>query len=118
MAARHQRDRLEIALDVVGQLRHHVAGDGKRANRPHADGVAVGRRFRDHIEPERERAAGTIVDDDRLAQFRTDHRSQNTCDVVGGAAGRLRHDEADRVIGIVRGRCGAGQAGENEWNKG
>ena len=70
MAARHQRDRLEIALDVVGQLRHHVAGDGERADRPHADGVAVGRRLRDQIEPERERAARAIVDDDGLAQLR------------------------------------------------
>ena len=69
MPARDQRDRLEIALDVVGQLRHHVAGDGERADRPHADGVAVGRRLRDQVEPERERAARAVVDDDRLAQL-------------------------------------------------
>ena len=117
MPARHQRDRLEIALDVVGQLRHHVAGDGERADRPHADGVAVGRRFRDQIEAERERAAGAVVDDDRLAKLRTDHRSQNAGDVVGGAAGRLRNDEPDGVIGIVGGGGGARQAGEYERNE-
>ena len=69
MPARDQRDRLEVALDVVGQLLHDVAGDGERADRPHADGVAVGRRFRDQVEPDGERAAGTIVNDDLLAQL-------------------------------------------------
>src|SRR5262249_59175618 len=41
MSAGRKRDRLEVPLDVVGQLRHHVAGDGERADRPHAD-VSVG----------------------------------------------------------------------------
>src|SRR5262245_63738442 len=42
MSACRQRDRLEVALDVVGQLRYHVAGDSERADRPHAERVAVG----------------------------------------------------------------------------
>src|SRR5450755_1414702 len=118
MAARHQRDRLEIAFDDVGQLRYHVTGDGERADRSHADGVAVGRRLRDQVEPEGERATGTIVDDDGLAQLRTDHRSQNAGDVVGGATGRLRNDEADGVIGIVGGERNADHADEYEGNEG
>ena len=117
MSARHQRDRLEIALDDIRQLRHHVAGDGEGADRPHADGVTVGRRLRDQIEPERERAARAIVDDDGLAQLRADHRRQNARDVVGGAAGRLRNDEPDGAIGIVAGGRGTRHAGDEERNE-
>ena len=65
----------------------------------------------------RERAARTIVDDDRwpelLAQAR---RARNARDRVGGAAGRLRNDEADRVVGIVRRRSGGHGGGESEWD--
>ena len=46
-----------------------MAGDGERADRAHADGVAVGRRLRDQIEPDGERAAGPVVDDDLLAEL-------------------------------------------------
>ena len=36
MPVHDQRDRLEILLDDIGQLRHHVAGDRHRADRPDA----------------------------------------------------------------------------------
>ena len=51
----------------------------------------------------RERAARAVVDDDRLAELRTELGGEDARDRVGRAAGRLRHDEADRMIGIVGG---------------
>jgi hypothetical protein len=112
VAARHQADRLKVPLDVVRHLGDHVARDGERADRPHADGVAIRRRLRDHIHAQRERAAGAIVDNDGLAEF----GGKNARRSVGGAARRLWHDQADRPVGIFSG-CSAGQpdkGGESE----
>jgi hypothetical protein len=36
LAARHQCDRLEVALNVIGQRHDQMPGDGKRADRAHA----------------------------------------------------------------------------------
>ncbi len=105
MPARHQRDRLEIALDVVGQFRHHVARDRERADRPHADGVAVGIGFRRQIEADGERPARPVVDDDLLAEFFAEFGAENARDRIGRAARRLRHDQPDRLVGkLSRGR--------------
>ena len=103
MPARHQRDRLEVALDVVGQLRHHVARDRERADRSHAERVAVGLGFRRQIEPDGERAAGTVVDHDLLAELLAELRAEQARDRVGGAAGRLRDDQPDRLVGKLGG---------------
>ena len=105
VSARDQRDRLEVALDVVGQLRHHVARDGERADRPHADGVTVGIGFRREIEPDGQRPARAIVDDDLLAELLGKLRAEDARDRVGRAARRLRHDQPDRLVGkFGRGR--------------
>ena len=105
VAARHQRDRLEVALDVVGQLRHHVARDRERADRPHADACSrPARAFAVEIEPDGERAAGPVVDDDLLAELLAELRAENARHRVGGAAGGLRHDQPDRLVGKLGAR--------------
>jgi hypothetical protein len=81
-----------------------VTSDGEGADRPDADGVAVGRALRDRVDADGERAARTIVDDDRLAELLGDSRRDDARDVVGRAARGLRDDEAQRPLGVLSGR--------------
>jgi hypothetical protein len=62
------------------------------AGRRDAERIAVGRRFRDRVDADSERAAGAVVDYDRLAELLGDSRGDDARDVVGRAAGGLRDD--------------------------
>ena len=110
MSAGRERDRLEVPFDVVGQLRHHVAGDGKRADRPHADRVPVGLGLRGQVEADGQRAARTVVDHDLLAKLLAELGAEDARDRVGGAAGGLRDDEPDRLVRVLRRRTGGERA--------
>jgi len=77
-----------------------VPRDGERADRADADGVAVGRGFRDGVDADGERAARAVVDDDRLAELLRDSRRDDARDVVGRAARGLRDDETQRPLWI------------------
>jgi hypothetical protein len=117
VSARDQRDRLQVPLDVVRQLRHHVAGDGERADRPHADGVAVRFGLGGQIETDGQRPARTVVDHDLLAQFLCELGAEDARDRIGRAAGSLWDDEPDRSIRILRRRAGRKRAGEQRKGK-
>jgi len=78
-----------------------VARDGERADRSLADGVAVGRRLRDRVDADGERAAGAVIDDDALAEDLRQLRRDQARDVVGGAARGLRNDQANRPLGVL-----------------
>ena len=105
MPMHDQRDRLEILLDNIGQLGHHVAGDRHRADRSDRQRVAVRRRLCDVVHAKRERAAGLVLDDDgRAAERRAELGGQDARHSVGRAAGGLRHDQPDRPVGIF-GAC-------------
>jgi hypothetical protein len=80
--------------------------DGERADRAHAQGIAIGRRFGREIEPERERAAGAVIDHDLLMKFVGQGGGEDAGERIGRAAGGLRHDHADRVVGIFGPRSG------------
>jgi len=80
-----------------------VARDGERADRALAERVAVGRGLGDRVDADGERAAGTVVDDDRLAELLGERRRDDARDVVGGASGGLRDDEAKRSLRKLRG---------------
>jgi hypothetical protein len=95
-----QRDGLQVAFDVVRQLLHHVARDRQRADRPHADCVAVGRALRHGVDADGQGAARAVVDDYGLAELLRHLRRHQPRDVVGRAAGRLRHDEAQRPLRV------------------
>jgi hypothetical protein len=94
----------EILRRVVGQL-GHVHQDRLGGVQAHQQGVAVGRRLRDRVGADDTRAAGTVLDHRGmagLAELRGDHARQD----VGHAAGRKRHDDADRPRGkILRSRA-------------
>jgi hypothetical protein len=69
---------------------------------PHADRVAVGRRLRSRLDPDRQRAAGPVLDDDLLVELLRHLRREQPHDVVGRASRGLRHDELDWAIGVLR----------------
>ena len=45
--------------------------------------------------------AGLVVDDGRLLRDLRDLRAERTRELVGGAAGRERHDERELLVGVV-----------------
>ena len=63
--------------------------------------VAVGRRARDDFRAHVAAGAGPVVDDDRRAERLRDPRHDDAGERVRAAAGRKRHDEPDRPVGIV-----------------
>ncbi len=97
--------------DVVRQVVDHVRRQRQRADRRHAQRVAVGRRLRGEVHADGQRAAGPVVDHDLLADGVAERSGEQARQRVGGAAGGLRHDEVDRPIRKVRqgrARDGAG----------
>ena len=100
----HHRDRRQVLERVEWHLRIERRIDRLRADRAHQQRVAVGRRLRDEVGAEV--AAGTrlVVDDEGLAERLAELRRERARQDVGGAAGRERHDDADRLRGPGAGR--------------
>jgi hypothetical protein len=80
-----------------------VARDGERADRALPERVAVRGGLGDRVDADGERAAGTVVDDDGLAELFRERRRDDARDVVGGASRGLRNDEAKGSLGKLRG---------------
>ena len=78
-------------------------GRDRRAVGVLQDGVAVGRRFRDRVGGERAAGAGAVLDDHRLAELVGELAAEQPRQHVDRAAGRERHDQPDRAVGIVLG---------------
>ncbi len=88
-------------------------------DRAEADGVAVGRRLRDRVHADIAAGAALVVDVELFAQpFRQLLRNE-ACDQVTGAAGRERHDDADRPrgVGLLR-RCVLAERGAKRGRRG
>jgi hypothetical protein len=80
-----------------------VARDRERADRALAERVAVGGGLGDRVDADGERAAGTVVDDDGLAELLGQRGRDDARDVVGGASRGLRDDETKRSLRKLRG---------------
>ena len=106
---RHQPDRLEILLQIVGQRIDDVADVGVPL--AEVDGVAVRRRAREPADPDRAAGAADVLDDHRLAQQRPHALGQNARRHIGRAARRERHDHGDlaRRVGLRQRVRSAGQ---------
>jgi hypothetical protein len=115
--ARDDRDRLQVALDVVRQLRHHVSRDRERADRSHTDRVSVGLGLGSQVEADGECPARPIIDHDLLSQFLSELGAKNARDRVGRAAGSLRDDQPDGPIRVLRSRAGRNRAGEERQSE-
>jgi hypothetical protein len=77
-------------------------------------GVAVRRGFGGDLDAEAAAGAGTVVDDDLLAERFRLPLAEKAGEHIRAAAGRVWHDESDGMIGIGLGR----QRGAGEGNEG
>jgi hypothetical protein len=75
------------------------------------NGVAVGRRLRDHIRGGIAAGTGTVLDDDGLAERFGELLAHDAREQIDGATGHERHHDPDRLrrIGLRRGGHGAEQ---------
>jgi hypothetical protein len=85
--------------------------DRDGADAADAKGVAVRRSIRDGLGPHDAARAGTVVDNDRLAQRAFDISRRHPADQIGIAARRVRYDEGDAPARprIMRARRGGFQ---------
>jgi hypothetical protein len=105
------RDRRQVGVLVGQRLLDHAVGDDP--GRADEEGVAIGLALRHHGRAQAGRAAGLVLDHDRLAQALGGALGGRAGHQVVGAAGRERHDEADRLgrPGIALGEGGQGGGG-------
>jgi hypothetical protein len=92
---RDQHHRIEILLGVVLQI-HQIRIDRVRVEHEQP-GVAVRRRFGEHRGAGRAGGARLVLDDDVGAEPLLQPGLHQPRKRVGRAAGRKRHDEADRT---------------------
>ena len=93
--ARQQRDRLEIAAQIIGQ-RIDRAVDDVRAVVAVAQRIAVGRRLHRAFDAGHARLAGDILDHDRLAERLAHALGERAREAVRRTAGEIGHDHRDR----------------------
>ncbi len=103
---RTDHDRAEIVVDVEPPIAVGIGGNRhQRAGRSHQQRVAVGCRLHHSAGADRPRRARLVLHDDRLAPGLVQIVGNDARQDVGAAAGRKRHDQPDRMIGIVACRC-------------
>ncbi|MNS48014.1 hypothetical protein D3C72_805710 [compost metagenome] len=107
---RHDRHRREILDRVVRQVGEQPGVDGVRGHRAHDQRVAVGRRLGHQIGADIAARARPVLHDHGLAE-RTAHLfGQHAGHGVQRAAGRVRHDKADRLGREISGLRQGGRA--------
>jgi hypothetical protein len=108
--ARDIRHRCEVAVDVV----RHVdieSGIHRKRRCSHQQRVTVRRRLRHDFGADEGTGARTVVDHNLLTETLAQFLAYQACDGVRRTAGRIGHDQTDRLHWIfsTRGRpCGGG----------
>jgi len=97
LAADHADGR-EILDRVVGEGAAERRRNRLRARRGDADSGAVGRRLRHRLDADIAAGAGAVFDHDLCAEGRRELLRDDARNDVGAAAGRERHDQADRSL--------------------
>jgi hypothetical protein len=92
---RDDADWRQVTLDVVGHLAN-MRDDAERSDRGDQQRVAVGRRLRRGRRADEARAAGDIVQDERLAEALRERLAQQARHGIRDAACRRRHDDPHR----------------------
>ena len=111
------RDRHEVLVGIERHLRHQRGRRDEIAGGDQ-DRVAVGRRLGDGIGAERAARARAVLDHHRLAERLAELLPDQAGGHIGDAAGRERHDDADRAPGIcLRLRGQEGQSEEGACHK-
>ena len=98
---RHHHHRREILRRIERQLGIDARADHQAAEVGEQQRVAVGRALRDEIGADVAVRAGLVLDHDRLAPDLGELRPDLAREDVGGAAGRVGHDDADRLGRVV-----------------
>ncbi len=118
-----ERDRLEVLLRVVGQLRVERRVYRMRTGEGEQHRVAVGRLLLDVLGGDDAARPRLVVDDHRLLDVLGQALADLPRDRVGHAPRRERHDDRDRLGGEGlaegerrdRGRSGAGDEVQNSF---
>jgi hypothetical protein len=97
-----QRDRGEVPRRIDGQVPEDRGVDRDRADVPEEDRVAVGRGLGGRVHGDVARCAGTILDDDRLAEDLGEPRADDPRNDVRRATGGEGNDHPDRTIRVGR----------------
>jgi DNA-binding transcriptional LysR family regulator len=117
--ARDEADRRQVLHRVVRQLRVERRIDREVARLAEDDRVAVGRRLGRLVDAEVAAGAGLVVDDEGPAGLGRDALRHLAGDDVGAAAGRERHEHADRLGGVgLREGEAAGEGGGGPARRG
>ena len=103
------RDRGKVWLHLVGQVGQQRRVDRQVAGRHHQQGLAVGRRALDRLDPQIAGRAGFVVDDGRLTMPLLQAGGQQAGQQIDRAAGRERGDQLPRAL--QRARLGGGRGG-------
>jgi hypothetical protein len=112
-----QADRREVADGIVMYPLLDRRNDGVR-HVGEQEGVAVRRGFGSNLDAEAAAGAGTVVDDDLLAERFRHPLADEASEHIRAAAGRIGHDEGDGTIGIGFGRSrSAGESREGGERK-
>ena len=103
-AVRHQAcHRGEIAQWIERHARVEMRVDREQAVHADQQRIAVGRRLRHRFARHHAVAADAVLDHHRLAQRLGEARRDEAPHEVRPAAGRDRHQQADRFRGVLRG---------------
>ena len=106
--AKLKPDKLEAVHRAIQALRVEwqpveVRVDRDFSRRGHEKGVAVGRRGGGDLRADKAVCARPVLDHERLAEQRPDLLAELAREEIDAAAGRVRHDDADRArwIGVL-----------------
>jgi hypothetical protein len=86
---------------IIGYEHTNASGVKSLIGRHHQR-VAVRGRLQHRLRREIARAAGLVLDDDRLAEFLAQPGREQACNDVGRSAGRVADIDLDRLVGIRR----------------
>ena len=110
---RHHRYRNEVLRRAIRQALEEERVERMGDDVAHEERVAVGRGLRRRLGADDHAAAGTVVDDDRLAKRLAELRRELARAQVRRPAGTIGHDEPHRFARIAL-RERAGAEGERE----
>ena len=95
-----ERDRLEVLERVVADALVEVRVGDERRERGQHHGAAVGRRLGERGERDAAALPGPVLDDDGLAEGRSQALGEDARDEVGRLAGREAHQDLHDLAGL------------------
>ena len=94
------RNRCKIFQRVIRRLRLQIGRNNDRADIAVEQVISIGRCLCGNCRTDHSTTAAAVVDDDLLPEQGRQAQCQQACNDVHRLAGRIRHDDADRAVGI------------------